>query len=65
MFFFSLRASAYTFKTHRLSEFRVRDSVNRHFTRKRQGLPGYWAILFVRAMANYLADRAAPIALSR
>ena len=57
----SFQAFVCTFKTHRLLEFRVRDSVNRFVTRKRQGLPGYWAVLFVRAMIDHLAGRVVPI----
>ena len=30
------------------------------FTRKHQGLPGYWAVLFVRAIVDHLAGRAVP-----
>ena len=43
----------------------MRDSVDRYTTRRHQGLPGYWAVLFVRAMATYLAGRAALNALSQ
>ena len=57
----SFQASVCTFKTHRLLEFRVRDSVDRFVTRKRQGLPGYWAVLFVRAMFDHLAGRVVPL----
>lgn len=46
-------------------EIGARLPMGRIVTRKHQGLPGYWVILFVRAMAIYLADRTVTIALSR
>ena len=50
-----------TFKTQGLLEFVVRYPIDRFVTRKRQGLPGYWVVLFVRAMTDHLAGRVVPI----
>lgn len=57
----SYRALVCTFKTLMLLEFGLRDSVDRLVARKTQGLPGYWAVLFVRAMTDHLAGRVVPI----